>query len=77
MFTREATKEEIANYNAIEAIIETLNDEEFEQMVETVGDYVFNIESGKETKRLYNKVYRLANKLNTTVKALVDWYCID
>lgn len=77
MFTREATREEIANYEMVETAIENFDDEQFEKMVEIIGDYVFNYKKGTEAKRVYNRIYNLAKRTNTTVQALVDWYAMD
>lgn len=73
-FTREATSEEVAIYNKIEAILDTLTEEEQNTFIETVGDRVFDY---THSKAIYNKCYRLAKKYNVTVDELETWYCID
>lgn len=77
MFTREATREEVANYNMVETAIGNFDDEQFEKTIEIIGDYVYNFKKGKEAKRVYNRIYNLAKRTNTTVQALVDWYCME
>ncbi len=73
---REATKEEVANYHHINALFDSVGDEMMvERWIETIGDYVFSY--GKGRKYNYNRVYRIAKRLNVTVRSLEDWYCID
>ena len=71
---REATVEEVKVYNKVEEVLNTLTDEEYEKVIETVSERVFGMDNNKTT---YNKVYRLAKKYGFTVEEMETWYCID
>ena len=70
----EATNEEMAIFNRVEAVLNTLTEEEEARFIETVGDRVFDY---KRDKAIYNRVYRLGKKYGFTVDELETWYCID
>lgn len=74
MYTREATDEEMRIYNKVNEITEQMDDEEFEQFLETVSERVFDWE---HDKKVYNRAYRAAKKLGLTVVEVETWYCID
>ena len=72
MMTRKATAEEIAIYEKIEA---QLTEENFEQVTEEVGDFVFSY--GKERKEAYNKLRKWAKRFEVTIPQLETWYCVE
>lgn len=74
---REATNEEMAIFNRVEAVLDTLSEEEETRFVETVGDRVFRTFDKATDKAIYNRVYRLGKKYGFTVEELETWYCID
>lgn len=74
---REATAEEMAIYNRVEAVLDTLTDEETTNFIETVGDRVFRTFDKATDKAIYQRVYRLGKKYGFTVDELETWYCID
>ena len=71
-YTREATAEEINDYELIEQLTADYDDEKFSDFCEAVSDYFFNY--GEARKAAYGKVYRLAKKLGVTMKTLENWY---
>jgi len=71
-FTREATAEEIRDYELVEELTKDINDCEFAEIVDMLGEYFLNY--GEARKAAYNKVYRFAKKLGVTVKVLDNWY---
>lgn len=73
---RYAYAEEINLYNEVEAILADMSLDEMDNIIEIVGDYVWAYKS-EEIRKTYQRVYRLAKKLGTTVKALKTWYFID
>lgn len=74
---RPATAEEMAIYNRVEAVLDTLTDEETMDFIETVGDRVFRTFDKAKDKAIYQRVYRLGKKYGFTVEELETWYCID
>lgn len=71
-YTREATAEEIRDYELIEKLTADMDDEEFSAICEMLGEYFINY--GEARKAAYPKVYRFAKKLGVTVKTLDNWY---
>lgn len=71
-YTREATTEEIRDYELIEKLTARFDDDEFSEIVDMLGEYFLNY--GEARKAAYPKVYRFAKKLGVTVKALDNWY---
>lgn len=74
---REAIVEEMAIYNRVEAVLNTLTDEETTNFIETVSDRVFRTFDKAIDKAIYQRVYRLGKKYGFTVDELETWYCID
>ena len=72
---RPATAEEIANYKAVDKWMLTLDDDTAERYTENICDFICSF--GKERKKNYNKVYRIAKRAKVTIQALEDWYCVD
>lgn len=71
-YTRKATAEEIHDYELVEKLTANFEDDEFSEIVDILGEYFLN--DGEARKAAYPKVYRFANKLGVTVKALDNWY---
>lgn len=69
---REATAEEIRDYELIEKLTADIDDGEFMKILDMLGDYF--MEYGKARRAAYPKVYRFAKKLGVTVKVLNNWY---
>lgn len=69
---REATAEEIRDYELVEKLTADIDDMEFAAIIDMLGDYFMNY--GEARKAAYSKVYRFAKKLGVTVKALDNWY---
>ncbi len=74
---REATETEMAIFNRVETVLNTLTEEEETRFIETVGDRVFRTFDKATDKAIYNRVYRLGKKYGFTVEELETWYCID
>ena len=74
---REATDAEMVIFNRVEAVLNTLTEEEEARFIETVGDRVFRTFDKATDKAIYNRVYRLGKKYGFTVEELETWYCID
>ena len=74
---REATETEMTIFNRVEAVLNTLTEEEEAHFIETVGDRVFRTFDKATDKAIYNRVYRLGKKYGFTVEELETWYCID
>lgn len=71
-FTREATAEEIRDYELVEELTKDMDDGEFMEVIDMLDEYFMNY--GAERKIAYPKVYRFAKKLGVTVKTLDNWY---
>ena len=71
-FAREATTEEINDYELFEALTAELDDEEFSEICDYVSDYC--VAYGDARKANYGKVYRLAKRLGITTKVIENWY---
>ncbi len=72
---REATQQEAATYEAIEAMLETFTDDEFDKLVEACSEYAFSYGPGR--KAAYKKVWRMAHNLWVSVSDLMTWYCVE
>ena len=71
-FTREATAEEIRDYELVETLTADLDDEEFSDICEMLGDYFMNY--GEARRANYGKAYRFAKRLGVNMKTLGNWY---
>ena len=71
-YTREATAEEIRDYELIEKLTANMDDGEFAPICSMLTDYFTSC--GEYRKTIYSKVYRFAKKLGVTVKTLDNWY---
>ena len=65
-FTREATAEEIRDYELVEERTKDMDDGEFAEIVDMLGEYFLSY--GAERKAAYNKVYRFAKKHQTDIR---------
>ena len=71
-YTREATAEEIHDYELIEELTKDMDDDEFAKVMTMLTDYFMSYSEYR--KKAYPKVYRFAKKLGVTVKTLDNWY---
>lgn len=71
-FTREATAEEISDYELVEKLTAEMDDEEFSEVLDMLSDYFLSY--GEARRAAYSKVYRFAKRLGITVKTLDNWY---
>ena len=71
-FTREATADEIKDYELVEKLTADIDDSEFMEILDMLGEYFMNY--GEARKAAYPKVYRFAKKLGVTIKILDNWY---
>ena len=71
-FTREATAEEISDYELVEKLTAEMDDEEFSEVLGMLSDYFLSY--GEARRAAYSKVYRFAKRLGITVKTLDNWY---
>lgn len=71
-YTREATTEEINDYELVEKLTADIDDGEFSEICEMLSDYFMSW--GEARKAAYGKVYRFAKRLGVTVKTLDNWY---
>ena len=71
-FTREATAEEIKDYELVERLTADIDDGEFMEILDTLSEYFMNY--GEARKAAFPKVFRFAKKLGVTVKVLDNWY---
>lgn len=71
-FTREATADEIKDYELVEKLTADIDDGEFMEILDMLGNYFMNY--GEARKAAYPKVYRFAKKLGVTIKILDNWY---
>ena len=71
-FTREATVEEIRDYELIQKLTANMDDEEFAEVLDMFDNYFFS--HGEARKAAYSKVYHFAKKLGVTVKTIDNWY---
>ena len=74
---RPATTEEMAIYHRVEALLDTLTDEEVTNFIETVSNRVFRTFDKATDRAIYQRVYRKKKKYGFTVDELETWYCID
>ena len=70
--TREATEEEIREYEQMEKPTGNRGDEEFAEVLDMFDNYFFS--HGEARKAAYSKVYHFAKKLGVTVKTIDNWY---
>lgn len=75
-FVRSATAEEIAIYEKVEAILDTLSDDAVDALIEAIGDYAFSVGSPKK-KELRESLARSAAELGVSVDELETWYWVD
>ena len=71
-YTRQATTEEIRDYELVEKLTADMDDGEFSTICAMLGEYFMGY--GKARKAAYSKAYRFAKKLDVTVKVLENWY---
>lgn len=69
---REATAEEIRDYELVEELTKDMDDDEFDKVLTMLSDYFMSYSEYR--KKAYPKVYRFAKKLGVTVKVLNNWY---
>lgn len=67
---------DIKKWNAINNRLCELDGDTWLTYMDAISNYVWNYEPS-ETKRLYNRVYRIGQKLGYTVKELEMWYCCE
>ena len=68
--------DDIKKWNAINNRLCELDGDTWLTYMDAISDYVWNYKAS-ETKRLYNRVYRIGKKLGYTVKELEMWYCCE
>jgi len=68
--------EDIKKWNEINDCLLNLDDDTYMEYNDIISDYVWNC-NASETKKLYNRVYRIGKKLGYTVKELELWYCCE
>lgn len=68
--------EDIKKWNEVNDCLLKLDDNTWIKYNDAISDYVWNYETS-ETKKLYNRVYRIGKKLGFTVKELEMWYCCE
>ena len=74
MFTREATKKEIAHYKKVEKLTANYTDEEYDNLLEIVSDFCYDLTGKVGT---YTKIKECAKQMGIKVKTLVDWYMTE
>lgn len=75
MYGTPCTTEEIKVYEKVEKALENVNDNEFNEILERVSDFVYSW--GQARKQAYNKCRPIAKKYNVSILELETWYCID
>lgn len=75
-FVRSATAEEIAIYEKVEAILDTLSDDAVDALIEAIGDYAFSIGSTKR-KELRETLAQSTTGLGVSVEELETWYWVE
>lgn len=75
-FVRSATAEEIAIYEKVEAILDTLSDDEVDALIDVIGDYAFSIGSAKR-KELREALVQSTTGLGVSVEELETWYWVE
>ena len=68
--------DDIKKWNEINNCLLNLDDDTYMEYTDTISDYAWNCNTS-ETKKLYNRVYRIGKKLGFTVKELEMWYCCE
>ena len=71
---REATQAEVKVYNKVNAIVNAMDEMEFENFLEVISLRVYDY---TYSKSIYNRAYRLAKKYGLTLKEAETWYCLD
>lgn len=68
--------EDVKKWNEVNDCLLNLDDDTYTKYTDAISDYVWNYETS-ETKKLYNRVYRIAKKFGFTVSELEMWYCCE
>ena len=77
-FVRPATAAEIADYKAVEAITDGMDEDTFEDFLTTVNAFAWWMSTDDmPRKAAYMRLYRKARKYGLTVKQCVTWSFID
>ncbi len=73
---RYATLEEVAVFKKVDAILNKVDDDRFDDIVVALSNYMFEYRP-QNTRKYYQRVYRMAKKLGITTNELVTWYCME
>lgn len=71
---RFATPEEISTFEKVDALLEKVSDETFDNIVSAISDYAFDYQG---TRKYYQRVYRIAKKLGLKTSELLLWYYVE
>lgn len=71
---RFATPEEISTFEKVDALLEKVSDENFDNIVSAISDYAFDYQG---SRKYYQRVYRIAKKLGLETSELMLWYYVE
>lgn len=69
---RNATEEEIKDYKTVEAILNTMPENEANDFLDRISEYAWAF--GKEQCKKYNKIRKYLKQYNLTAKMVRNWY---
>lgn len=72
---RYATPEEVFVFNKVDALLDKVSDDFYDDIVTAISNHVFMFR--ENTRKYYHRIYRYAKKLNVKPSELILWYYIE
>lgn len=72
---RYATAEEVSVFNKVDALLNTVSDDFYDDIVTAISNHVFMFR--ENTRKYYQRIYRYAKKLGIKPSELILWYYIE
>lgn len=72
---RYATAEEVSVFNKVNALLNEVSDDFYDDIVTAISNHVFMFR--ENTRKYYQRIYRYAKKLGVKPSELILWYYIE
>ena len=72
---RYATPEEVSVFNKVDALLNKVSDDFYDDVVTAISNHVFMFR--ENTRKYYQRIYRYAKKLGVKPSELILWYYIE
>lgn len=72
---RYATPEEVSVFNKVDALLNKVSDDFYDDVVTAISNHVFMFR--ENTRKYYQRIYRYAKKLGVKPSELILWYYVE